>query len=106
MQRSILANLALAYTKAGRYEEAMSAAKQAITISPAWDKAHYRLGMALVEAKRCPEAVAPLKQACLLSKGKHGQSNQSQLDTAKLQSSCCAHHHQALLSKEQARESR
>ena len=73
-QRAILANLALAYTKAGRYEEAMSVAKQAIAISPAWDKAHYRLGMALVEARRCPEAVEPLKQACLLSKGKPGQS--------------------------------
>ena len=90
--RGILGNLALAYTRAGRHEDAIVAAKQAITAFPAWDKAHYRLGVALTVARRCPEALDPLRQACLLSKG--GPDSATQLLHGLLHDTSAAHHHQ------------
>ena len=90
--RGILGNLALAFTRAGRHEDAIAAAKQAISAFPAWDKAHYRLGVALTEARRCPEAVDPLKQACLLSKGMPDSA--TRLLGGLVRETSAAHHHQ------------
>ena len=91
--RGILGNLALAYTRAGRQQDAIVAAKQAITAFPAWDKAHYRLGVALTEARRCSEALEPLRQACLLSKGRPDSAQQ--LLHGLLHGTSAAHHHQS-----------
>lgn len=65
----ILANRALAYTKAGRFGDALRDADAAVSAAPAWDKGHWRRGGALAGLKRAPDAVAAYHRAWQLSKG-------------------------------------
>lgn len=68
----LLANRALAFTKAGRFVDALTDADAAIAVAPAWDKGHWRRGAALAGLKRTPDAVAAYHCAWQLSKGASG----------------------------------
>lgn len=65
----MLANRALAFTKAGRYADALADADAAVAAAPTWDKGHWRRGAALAGLKRAPDAVAAYHRAWQLSKG-------------------------------------
>ena len=51
------------HLKAGRYDEAIAAFKEAIAIKPDYDKAHYNIGVAYYRLGRHAEALAAFKKA-------------------------------------------
>lgn len=65
----MLANRALAFTKAGRYSDALEDADAVVAAAPDWDKGHWRRGTALAGVHRAPDAVAAFHRAWELSKG-------------------------------------
>lgn len=65
----MLANRALAYSKASRFADALADADAAVALAPTWDKAHWRRGAALAGLKRPPDAAAAYHRAWQLSKG-------------------------------------
>ena len=71
----LLANRALAFTKAARFVDALTDADAVVAAAPAWDKGHWRRGAALAGLKRAPEAVAAYHRAWQLSKGASGTAS-------------------------------
>ena len=53
-----------------RYEEALADADQAVTLGPAWDKAHFRRGSALKGLHRNPQATLAFCTAWRLNPGR------------------------------------
>ena len=64
----LASNRALAWLRAGRPAPALAAASEAVSLAPAWDKAHWRLAAALAGAGRHVEALAALR-ACAAAGG-------------------------------------
>lgn len=77
----ILANRALALTKAGRFGDALVDADAAVAFAPVWDKGYWRRGAALTGLKRVPDAVAAYHRAWQLSKGASGTAALHSLST-------------------------
>lgn len=68
----MLANRAMAFTKAGRFDDALADADAAVAAAPGWEKGHWRRGAALAGLKRAPDAVAAYHRAWQASKGEGG----------------------------------
>ena len=68
--KRLYSNRALAFTKTGRFAEALQDAEKAIALSPAWDKAYLRQGAALQGLKKHAEAAQAFRIAWQLIKGK------------------------------------
>lgn len=66
--RALYSNRSLAYSRAGRHEEALEDALQARSLAPHWEKACWRHGKALAGLGRWPEAVQAFHEGWKLSK--------------------------------------
>ncbi len=63
------ADVATAFLRAGRYEEALQAATRAIVLDPSYPRAHSTLGWALLKTGLEVNGLAKLEQAVSLSRG-------------------------------------
>ena len=70
MLRALHSNRALAFTKLGRFQEALLEADAAVGVAPLWDKAHWRRGCALEGLRRVPESVGAFLRVWQLTKGR------------------------------------
>lgn len=68
--RALHSNRALAFTKLGRFQEALLEADAAVGVAPLWDKAHWRRGCALEGLRRVPESVGAFLRVWQLTKGR------------------------------------
>jgi tetratricopeptide (TPR) repeat protein len=72
---SSLLALSKSLETAGRYDEAASASRQALTLQPYQWRQHNRLGLVYARAKRFDEALVALERACELGKSQEACAN-------------------------------
>ncbi|KOO53769.1 stress-inducible protein, partial [Chrysochromulina tobinii] len=83
----LLSNRSASYAKLERFEEAYKDAVECAKLSPDWDKAHGRLGMALAglgKHEAAAEAFDQAAAACIASAELHGQTGVSDSEGAQL----------------------
>ena len=59
-------NRSAAYCNLEQYELALKDAEKCVQIAPDWVKGHFRKGKALIGLKQYTEAIAALKQVCVI----------------------------------------
>lgn len=65
----LFSNRSLAYTKAGRYNDALADADEAVRLRPHWSKAYWRRGTALQNLKLHEDAAVAFAMALQLDPG-------------------------------------